>query len=634
MDWFLYGWGATPVNNSVRVGYDVPSGKKPETGANKQTVTVRVRKTGVGSPNARVELWETGGVSPIATVIPDTPISTTTFISGTWDSSVLSDQTGNSVEFKVVGTGVSGGTLEVGAISWYAALIDSLFTTYNQTLAATIAPLSSFIKQANVIRAAISPVTAALRKTTNKTLPTTLGNTSILLKKVGKQAIASVIPTADARKTVSKAVNTNATPTAAATKLIGKTITSSVGVTAAIKKSAGKVLSYAIPAIAAVQKRAGVSLRSDVTASAENVRKTVSKYVTASTTPVPTLIKATTRRLSVTVSSVTTLTKRVMLLWHSEMAVDTNMVKNVKKILTDAVTLEPTIAHRVARLLTLAAQVAPTASVTRTIGKLLETNLAPLSVFSRRVNKLLSRDITITPTVIKTTMLRLYTSVATDADITVVKVFLLLLSASVGTSAGIVKDIGKSLVVSVTPTAHRIINAYIKLRADVVVQGVANKAVSKTLQVISAVNAFIASGRVVNVLLTAVVGSEAALQKSVNLIMGADIASVATLSKDVKKRLIGLAGTTVSVTKDVGKRLRANTTLRAFVTWFEELPFVETVITVALSPKLGMDVAVREAFDTVVSVVEKKTITISLGRHKYTLSVQILPKPEIRIDKV
>ncbi len=131
-----------PKNTEVRVGFPpISAGNIPRTGAGLQEFRVLVRKSGTGGdPSARIELYETNGTVPLATPLADTTVTNTTgvLLSGTWDAALLANPDGSAVECRVVGTGASGGTLEVGAVEWNATTIaggsSSLVRTANSSL--------------------------------------------------------------------------------------------------------------------------------------------------------------------------------------------------------------------------------------------------------------------------------------------------------------------------------------------------------------------------------------------------------------------------------------------------------------------------------------------------------------------
>lgn len=107
------------TDTDVRVSFPTPQ-SAPSTGAGNQEFRVLVRKKGAGSnPSVTVYLYESGSQVGSALVGPTTVSDTTgTVISAPWDAASLSTASGANVECRVAGTGVAGGTLEVGAIEW------------------------------------------------------------------------------------------------------------------------------------------------------------------------------------------------------------------------------------------------------------------------------------------------------------------------------------------------------------------------------------------------------------------------------------------------------------------------------------------------------------------------------------
>lgn len=107
-------------NTDVRVSFPTPS-EVLSAGPGLQEVRALVRKKGSGSdPSVSIEVWE-DGVFKATILSPQTVLSTTgTVVVAPWSASVLSNLTGVGVEVRVIGTGVVGGSLEVGAVRWNA----------------------------------------------------------------------------------------------------------------------------------------------------------------------------------------------------------------------------------------------------------------------------------------------------------------------------------------------------------------------------------------------------------------------------------------------------------------------------------------------------------------------------------
>ena len=118
---------ATSVaDTSLRVGFPTPPGD-PTVGADLQEFRVLLRKdaTGGNDPTYDIELWETGGGAPLATLVSGATLSSDTgvVVSATWDASLLGTSDGSAVELKVVGDRSNGPsskrrTVEVGAVEW------------------------------------------------------------------------------------------------------------------------------------------------------------------------------------------------------------------------------------------------------------------------------------------------------------------------------------------------------------------------------------------------------------------------------------------------------------------------------------------------------------------------------------
>lgn len=113
------------VNTALRASFPSPTGN-PAVGADLQEFRALVRQYDEGqggTPDARVELWEDGGLIRAG---PDTPVPDGGIvISLTWNANELGTPAGSLVECRVVGT-KSGGSpgnrnsVEVGAVEWNA----------------------------------------------------------------------------------------------------------------------------------------------------------------------------------------------------------------------------------------------------------------------------------------------------------------------------------------------------------------------------------------------------------------------------------------------------------------------------------------------------------------------------------
>ncbi len=92
------------VNTSVLASFPTPTGS-PTVGADLQEFRVLVRQFDegqTGTPQARIELWENGGLIRAGT---DTDVTTGgVILSFTWNANELATADGSLVECKVVGT--------------------------------------------------------------------------------------------------------------------------------------------------------------------------------------------------------------------------------------------------------------------------------------------------------------------------------------------------------------------------------------------------------------------------------------------------------------------------------------------------------------------------------------------------
>jgi RHS repeat-associated protein len=95
--------------------------------ADLQEFRVLLRKDAAGGndPTYDIELWETGGGAPLATLVSGATVSSDTgiVVSATWDASLLGTADGSAVELVIVGNRSGGNpskrrTVEVGAVEW------------------------------------------------------------------------------------------------------------------------------------------------------------------------------------------------------------------------------------------------------------------------------------------------------------------------------------------------------------------------------------------------------------------------------------------------------------------------------------------------------------------------------------
>ena len=118
---------ATSVaDTSIQVGFPTPP-TDPKLGAGLQQFQVLLRKDAAGGndPTYDIELWETGGGAPLATLVSGATLSSDTgeVVAATWDASLLGSADGSAVELRIVGDRSNGPTskrrtVEVGAVEW------------------------------------------------------------------------------------------------------------------------------------------------------------------------------------------------------------------------------------------------------------------------------------------------------------------------------------------------------------------------------------------------------------------------------------------------------------------------------------------------------------------------------------
>jgi hypothetical protein len=136
---------ANNVNSEVRVSFDTPT-LPPDIGANLQTITVQARKQGgSGTPSFVIELYETGGSSPLASSASQNVSSTSgATYTLTWNASLLGTASGSNVEVRVITSSVGGNpstraSIDYGYIAWTASYTpDTTAPTITSTNTASV----------------------------------------------------------------------------------------------------------------------------------------------------------------------------------------------------------------------------------------------------------------------------------------------------------------------------------------------------------------------------------------------------------------------------------------------------------------------------------------------------------------
>lgn len=112
--------GQTPtvmLSTSVLVSFATPT-YPPERGADLQSFSVLVRKTGTSNPTVSIALYEAGSLVTQIITAQTVTSATGEVISATWDAADLADPTGADVECYIIGYPNGDSYVEVGAVSW------------------------------------------------------------------------------------------------------------------------------------------------------------------------------------------------------------------------------------------------------------------------------------------------------------------------------------------------------------------------------------------------------------------------------------------------------------------------------------------------------------------------------------
>lgn len=134
------------TNTEYGVDFPTPSGN-PTVGADLQEFRAGVEEFDsgqTGTPDARIELWENGGLVRAGS---DTPVSSYAVLSFTWNANELGTADGSLVQCKVIGTKSGGGpgarnTVNIGQIEWNVDYVGASID-YQNTGQGAIAPAGS-----------------------------------------------------------------------------------------------------------------------------------------------------------------------------------------------------------------------------------------------------------------------------------------------------------------------------------------------------------------------------------------------------------------------------------------------------------------------------------------------------------
>ena len=119
--------GGNHVNGNMRVSFPTPS-PNPTVGADLQEFRVQLRQQSAGqtgTPTARLEVWETGGIAALAasSEINITAEDPGQVISFTWNANLLATANGSAVECFIFVTRSGGApgareSCDIGAVEW------------------------------------------------------------------------------------------------------------------------------------------------------------------------------------------------------------------------------------------------------------------------------------------------------------------------------------------------------------------------------------------------------------------------------------------------------------------------------------------------------------------------------------
>lgn len=286
------------VNTSVRVTFPTPTGD-PTVGVDLQEFRAYVRQFDLGQtgdPEARIDLYENGGLLLAGTDVPITGAGQ--IITLNWNANLLGTSNGSLVEARVVGTKAGGApaarnSVDVGAVEWNVEYTAA--GLFYQQLDATTTPSALLKKKTTRDLVATTAPSASITKLPKKKLAATTIPSAGLLKKGFVTLAATTQPLASIIKKGFVSLVATTTPLAnlgtqfRTTQLLAATTTP----LASLGKKVGKMLAATTTPLASISKFPKKKLAATTTPSASvGTSYHTSKTVVATTTPLATITKS------------------------------------------------------------------------------------------------------------------------------------------------------------------------------------------------------------------------------------------------------------------------------------------------------------------------------------------------------
>ena len=346
--------------------------------------------------------------------------------------------------------------------------------TFNQALTATATTTAAIVNSVGKLLSASVTSSASILKSVGKTLSATASSTASIVKSAGKLMNATATTTATITNSVSKALTATVTSTASIVAdyvaliipplapllmqlrlrpfgppvlaplaplppppsgtIFNQALSATVTATAAIVNAVGKLLSATVTTTASIVRSTGKLLSATATSTASIVQS-VGKPLLATSTSTATIVRSSGKTLSATATSTAT------------------MVRNVGKVLSATVTSTATLVNSVGKVLS--ATVTSTAAIIADYLALVIPPLAPLLIKLRLRPfgpPLLPPLAPLPPPPAGALFNQALTATVTTTA-AIVRSIGKVLSATATSTASIVKQVGKTLSATATSTA-------------------------------------------------------------------------------------------------------------------------------------------------------------------------------------
>ena len=609
------------VNTEVRAPMTDPVGTLA-TGATSGTLKIRVGKKGTGSnPQVRAELRNAAGTL-LGTPIANTTVSALASAGGveltnTFNQSLVGS--GSDVVVWVVGTGASGGLVEVDSIEWVAQVqtTQSLSHTINVTAGITSTLGKSVSK--NIARSILG--SPSIQKAATKgisfgvsasaiiiaaraqlrTLTFSATATPSLIRAAAKVLAISPTITSTQRKAVSKTLSRPVTASPSILKAVSKSLSMGASVGRSILKAVAKSVEISSNAQPTMHKNVGAR-RAFTTSATNTLKKDVAK----------TLSRAVNAGLSISTSITQTFTKNIDI----SVSTSLSMLKGVTRSIT--IPVNPTVSLQVLRvqLKNLAFSVVGTPTVRKSISIIRSFSPSGALNLRRQVSRILpfspSAGLMLRKTVAKT----LSRTVSAAVSLNALKVQLKSLAFSVTASPTVRKTVEWTRAFSTS--AALVTRRQVFKDLGFSTSGILglNKAITKTLSKTVGVVVGITTSSIRNIerVLSFSVSAGTTLRKTVDKLANFNSTGDVEISKAVGKSLLFSLEITSTVRKAIERTMNFGVSVVAKVTG-------------------GIVGVITGAYPKVKIAVESKPAAIFISVAKSVASFAVKKKPKAKFER-